>query len=105
MRLRSLGMKGNEIMFLSGNWRRSTACHFGLHTISVEVAVVDTGTQCSGGSKREDFEEVLLNSSGDQGLTDFGDRLTVRPVVDDLLSLLGVHVLPEQEWEDGLRGV
>ena len=35
-------------------------------------------------------------------LADFGVR-RVRPVVDDLLSWLGVQILNENEWEDGLR--
>jgi hypothetical protein len=72
----------------------------------VEVAVGDTTTQSSEKAKGEDFEEAFLHSSpGDQELTDFGDCLMVRPIVDELLSWLGVQVLQEQEWEDGLRAV
>ena len=33
---------------------------------------------------------------------DFGVR-RVRPIVDDLLSWLGVQIRNEEEWEDGLR--
>jgi hypothetical protein len=65
----------------------------------------ETGTQCSGWNKKEDLEDVLLHSPGDQGLTDFGDRLMVRHLVDDLLLRLGVHVLPENECEEGLIAV
>jgi hypothetical protein len=48
-------------------------------------------------------KQVLSNMpTGDQLPAEFGER-RVRPIVDDLLSWLGVRILNEEEWEDGLR--
>jgi hypothetical protein len=71
----------------------------------VEVAVRDRGTQNSGQAGGDDFESVLSHSPGDQGATAFDNCLVVRTLVDNLLSRLGVHVLPENEWEEGLIAV